>query len=259
MQTYLKSKTQSFLNRYPKVFFCHVPKCAGVSLSNAIYDSLYPKLFKVTRFASSIDLKGSRISSELLGIDMMEARESQLITMLNNKHQKFATGHCRTRPEIVEKFGDEWDFVTILRDPVKRFVSEYVYNRYKQSDWLTHEDSIDAYLESERALISSTTYARFFSSYSSSSSVLNNEKDAIQSAVNNLKQYALVGTLEELAAWKHNFERNFNVQLKIQNKNSTPNDEESKKVYANEKVMAKIRDLVSVDDEIYRAFTDDSA
>jgi hypothetical protein len=259
VQTYLKTKTQSFLNRYPKVFFCHVPKCAGVSLSNAIYDSLYPKLFKATRFANSIDLKSSRISSELLGIDMMEARENQLITMLNDKYQKFATGHCRTRPEVVEKFSDEWNFVTILRDPVKRFVSEYIYNRYKQSDWLTHEDSIDAYLESERALISSTTYARFFSSYSSFSSVFSNEKDAIQSAVNNLKQYSLVGTLEELTAWKQDFERNFNVQLKIHNKNSTPNDEESKKIYANEKVIERIQDLVSVDYAIYRAFIDDSA
>ena len=52
MQEILKQQSEKYLARYPKIFFCHVPKCAGVSLSNAIYQAVYPSLLKATRFTS---------------------------------------------------------------------------------------------------------------------------------------------------------------------------------------------------------------
>ena len=85
MQSSLKLKAENYLSRYPKVFFCHIPKCAGVSPSNAIHASLYPTLFKATRLSSNIDLAGSKVSSELLDIDMTVAREVQLAFFLSDK------------------------------------------------------------------------------------------------------------------------------------------------------------------------------
>ncbi|WP_338456707.1 hypothetical protein [uncultured Alteromonas sp.] len=97
MRNLIKHNAEKILKRYPKVFFCHIPKCAGVSLSNAIHASLYPSIFKATRISSHIDLKGSKITSQLLDIDMIMAREVQLAFHLSDNYKRFTTGHCRAR------------------------------------------------------------------------------------------------------------------------------------------------------------------
>lgn len=253
MQSFLKKKSQSYLARYPKVFFCHIPKCAGVSLSNAIYASLYPKVFKASRFASHIDLFGSRVSAELLDIDMMLARESELIFQLSDKYQIFTTGHCKARPNVVDKFKDDWNFVTILREPSKRFVSEYVYNKFKSSNWVKNSDEISIYLESEKALLSSTTYARFFSHFSNPTDILNNEQEAIESAISNLKNFAVSGSLENLDSWQSSFNAKFDTKIRIENKNSSPNKSATQDIYEDNDVMQSIQQLNKIDQAIYES------
>lgn len=98
MQEMLKGSLENYLKRFPRIFFCHVPKCAGVSLSNAIYRAVYPAYLKATRYTGHISLPGSRHCESLLGIDMMTAREAQLIFQLSTPSQLFTTGHCVARP-----------------------------------------------------------------------------------------------------------------------------------------------------------------
>ena len=253
MQGSLKTKAANFLSRYPKVFFCHIPKCAGVSLSNAIHASLYPSFFKATRMSSNIDLAGSKVSSELLNIDMTTAREVQLAFSLNDKYKKFITGHCRARPELVDRFGDSWNFITILRDPKKRFVSEFVYNKFKDSDWAKHDEEIDVYLDSAFARHSATTYARYFSKFTDADDIFKNEGEAIESAVDNLKNFSVAGTLENLTGWQHKFNNHFNTKIKIDNKNSSPNKSLSSELYKDTSVMERINHLSRIDKAIYEA------
>ncbi|CAD5280356.1 Sulfotransferase family protein [Alteromonas sp. 38] len=256
MQGSLKTKAENFLSRYPKVFFCHIPKCAGVSLSNAIHASLYPSFFKATRLSSNIDLAGSKVSSELLNIDMTTAREVQLASNLNDKYKKFITGHCRARPEFVDRFGDSWNFITILRDPSKRFVSEFVYNKFKESDWGKHDDEIGDYLESPFARHSATTYARYFSNFTDADEILENENEAIDSAVKNLRKFSVAGTLENLTDWQNKFNSQFSTKIKIDNKNSSPNKSLTSDLYDNAETMERINTLSKVDKAIYQEVLD---
>ena len=251
MRNLIKQNAESFLSRYPKVFFCHIPKCAGVSLSNAIHASLYPSIFKATRISSHIDLKASKISAQLLDIDMIMAREVQLAFHLSDKYKRFTTGHCRARPEIVDNFSDTWNFVTILRDPNKRFVSEFVYNKYKESDWMRHSDEIEDYLSSAAALHSATTYARYFSKYNNAEEIFANEDEAITSAISNLKSFAVSGTLEKLDEWQNKFNSHFQTRIKIDSKNSSPNKTESSNLYENKDIMSKIQNISRIDYAIY--------
>jgi|TARA_R110002012_G_scaffold17251_2_gene65518 hypothetical protein len=255
MQGFLKTKAEAILSRYPKVFFCHIPKCAGVSLSNAIHASLYPTIFKATRLSSHIDLAGSKVCSELLKIDMSIARETQLAFNLSDKYKQFTTGHCRARPELVDKFKDNWNFITILRDPNKRFVSEFVYNKFKDSNWAKHDEEIDVYLNSAFARHSATTYARYFSKFTDADEILANENEAIESAINNLKKFSVTGTLENLNVWQHKFNDHFNTKIKIDNKNSSPNKSLSSDLYQNAEMMERIRVLSKIDEAIYQAIS----
>jgi len=252
----IKRKIENVLDSYPKVFFCHVPKCGGVSLSDAIYESLYPKILKASRFTSNIDLKGSRVASEILNLDMMTVREAQLVNYLNSKGQVFVTGHCRARPEVTSNFANKWNFITVLRKPEKRFVSEYIYNRYKSSSWLKNDSDILEYLDTEKAKSSCTTYARFFSKFSAPEEILAHKDEAIDSAIENIENFASVGVLEHLDSWKKQFNNKFGVNIKVSSKNTTPNNEQAQEIYNNNAVMDRIHELTEIDRTIYEAVLD---
>ena len=252
MQEILKQQSEKYLARYPKIFFCHVPKCAGVSLSKAIYASVYPSFLKATRFASYIDLKSSRVSEALLGIDMMTARESQLITHLNAEHMLYTNGHCIARPSVVSKFYTDWYFLTILRDPVDRFISEFVYNKFKKTEWLKHDEDIEAYVDSTKGISAGMTYAKYFSGFTNPQDILANREAAIESAVANLRQFAVVGTLDNMEQWKQDFNQKFNTSIKISSKNKSPNQGASADILENPTLMAKINQLCEIDQAIYQ-------
>ena len=251
MQEILKQQSEKYLARYPKIFFCHVPKCAGVSLSNAIYQAVYPSLLKATRFTGHIDLKASRVCEELLGVDMMTARETQLTFQLSSKHQVFTTGHCVARPELVGNFYKDWHFLTILRKPVDRFISEYVYNRFKQSEWQKHEADIEEYLESDKALNSAVTYARYFSGYRDAREILANADDVVAKSVANLRHFSVFGTLEQMDRWQDDFNQRFKTRINISSKNTSPNRGASSAITSSESLMQQIAELNRIDQAIY--------
>ena len=251
MQEILKQQSEKYLARYPKIFFCHVPKCAGVSLSNAIYQAVYPSLLKATRFTGHIDLRASRECEQLLGVDMMTARETQLTFQLSSKYQVFTTGHCVARPEVVSNFYKDWHFLTILRKPVDRFISEYVYNRFKESEWQKNETDIEEYLNSEKALSSAVTYARYFSGYRDAKEIWENADDVIAKSVANLRRFSVFGTLEQMDKWQEDFNQRFNTRINIASKNTSPNRGASSAITSSTELMSKIAELSRIDQAIY--------
>ncbi|MBU3020866.1 sulfotransferase family 2 domain-containing protein [Aestuariibacter sp. A3R04] len=251
MQEMFKRQLESFLERYPKIFFCHVPKCAGVSLSNAIYRAIYPVFLKATRYSGHISLPGSRQCESLLGINMMTAREAQLIFQLSNHNQLFTTGHCVARPEVVSEFYKDWHFLTILRNPVDRFISEYVYNRFKASEWQKDDREIEAYLASEKAIHSALTYARYFSGIQDVKDILAAPEEAIARSVANLRRFSVVGTLDKMAKWEADFNQRFNASLQIGSKNASPNRRALASITDDKKLMESITALSQIDTAIY--------
>ncbi|QJR80190.1 sulfotransferase family 2 domain-containing protein [Alteromonas pelagimontana] len=255
MQEILKQQSEKYLARYPKIFFCHVPKCAGVSLSNAIYSSIYPSFLKATKFTGSIDLKSSRVCSELLNVDMMTARETHLIFHLNDPKMIFTHGHCIARPSVVGNFAKDWHFLTILRNPVDRFISEFVYNKFKKSEWLKHDDDIETYVDSEKGLTAGLTYAKYFSGYTNPHEIIANRDTVIEEAVANIRRFSVFGTLDNMDKWQARFNQTFNTTIKIANKNASPNQTASSDITGNAAIMDKIHTLCDIDNAIYSRVT----
>ena len=253
MQEILKRQSEKYLARYPKVFFCHVPKCAGVSLSKAIFSAVYPAFFKATRFTGFIDMKASQVSEQLLGIDMMRARESQLISHLESPHMVYTNGHCIARPDVVGKYYKHWHFVTVLRDPIDRFISEYVYNRYKSSQWQKHDSDISVYLNSDAALTSGMTYARYFSGITDANAIAERKGSVVDAAVENLRRFSVCGTLDNMEKWEQDFNARFDVRIAIGNRNATPNKQVYHDIVDDPQLMQRIRKLCDVDQRIYDA------
>ncbi len=150
-----------------KVYFCHVPKCAGSAITSALYKGLY-RGYRVSRFG--IDLLASSRCADAVDFDMMDVRKVILAYNLSLSHNHFGAAHCFCPPNIIATFENTWNFVTILRDPVERWISEYVYNRYKNDTlWGKSNLDIEEYLRSYKGRKSGQSYLYYFSSISNAS------------------------------------------------------------------------------------------
>jgi hypothetical protein len=231
----------------PKVFYCHVPKCAGSSISRAIRQQLFVG-FKGATF--KIDLRASHKSSQLSSMDAMRVREILLAYNLSNAQNYFGSGHVYCRPNVVEYYMNEWDFVTILRNPIDRWISEYVYSTYKDSDWQKNILPIDDYLASERGKVTGIEFIRYFSSMPND--YVGNVEEFIDEAVENLRRFSVIGTIEDIERWRESFNKRFNTDLSIPRINTSPRVGVADRIRSDDSIMKKIEELCEPDLRVYQ-------
>ena len=217
-----------------KIIFVHVPKCGGTSL-----DALIKKKIRINRFrvdASASFKTAERIDEEVEGV------RNVLLNYAVFQGYKYITGHCYMHNP--EQFG-EYKIVTVLRDPVLRFVSHYLYNRYK-----THSahDTINLdfkdFINSDLAKSYGDLYCRYFSA-----------NRTVADSISTLKKFSYVGILENLTPVTSYISEELNVRGKIkkQNRNPTKSNKESQEILA--KYKEEILKLCCDDIEIYNHFT----
>jgi hypothetical protein len=246
-----KKLLEGWLNRYPKIAYIHVPKCAGVSAMNALFSAFYPRFLKASRAFGRIDLRASEKVEQLIGVEMMRGRESALILFLSEPMSRFVAAHVYARPAVVEAFSD-WNFVTLLRDPIGRFVSSYVYNFHKTSDWKKVSEPIDSFLRTDRARSDALTYARYFSGMGETE-ILERPDEAVARSVENLSRFASVGFVDDLNGWADDVGRNLGRKPRIPSMNRSPMPDLSKKLQQSAEVTAVIRGMCEIDLRIYAA------
>ncbi|MCB1348424.1 MAG: sulfotransferase family 2 domain-containing protein, partial [Maritimibacter sp.] len=137
--------------------FLHMPKCGGTSLSEAMYATVpfYERIGVIdavaTRRAAGIvhfDRDDPWVCHEDLenGQKVFDLREQMLL-----QHMAWDTmlihGHVLWSERAAAHFGDLYKFVTLLRDPVERTVSNM---RMAQRAGLVGDDP-EAYLQSDVA------------------------------------------------------------------------------------------------------------
>ena len=96
----------------------------------------------------------------------MFCRQAILIDFLDRDRSRFISGHVYAIPKTVKAFPN-WNFITILRSPVERFISEFIYNDFTIGGDLpgSYDRFID-YLESDKAFLNGMTLSRYFSGLS---------------------------------------------------------------------------------------------
>jgi len=241
-----------------RVYFCHVPKCGGTSASAALRNAVVKKVSKgrllIPRRASKgsflIPQEEGRRVSETLHLPMMRAREIYLSFQLANRQNVFGSGHCYCRPSIVEAFKQEWAFVTVLRNPVDRWVSQYVYNTFKTHTWGRNELPIEEYLRSPDGLKVGRRYLNYFSDYSEAPDSADPSHYVAQ-AVSTLSYFRVVGALEMMPAWKDAVQTELRTQIHLPTLNASPCSEEQERICSDRKLMEKIANLCQPDIEIY--------
>jgi hypothetical protein len=223
-----------------RIFFLHLPKCGGMSVNRAM-----SRAFGAQRLAV-LNPTASWRAAEIRGKDPMDYRTSLLFYYMSMKDVNVITGHFSWCDDAYEHFSKDWTYVTILRDPVRRWFSHYFYDRHKSGGYFSTEKNLSTFLHSERAREMGTIYARRLSG-----SQVTNMNQAVELAKVNLEKFEILGFLEDMDVFADQFSNYFGIKLSIPRKNTSPAKDKKEGARKNEEYVHKVRGLCKHDIEIY--------
>lgn len=187
--------------------------------------------------------------AERLKMDHLLYRKTILNSKLQKKSLKYITGHSPCPDDIRNHFEKDWHFITILRDPIERFISAYFFNRYKKSKHRKHNLSLDDYLESTTAKDSGKLFLKYFANEQN----MDNEF-VWEEAVSNLKKFSVLGVLENMSDFKVDYEKKTGKQLGlVRRKNTNPINKNIISTSVTNSQMGRIREICETDIKIYEA------
>ncbi len=204
--------------RHP-VFFMHLPKCGGTSVAEALYATV-----PLQRRVGVIDANATRRTAAILYDDVNELHV-QHDDMSNSKnvydlragmlinHMAWSSqmihGHVLFSDTADRHFGDQYKYVTVLREPISRTLSNFAHT--VSSGMIA--DDFDAYLGGPFVRAHGLTFLRYFSG----TPVLEkaNEEEALETAKSALKKFSVVGFLDDLPGFCDDYKAALGVRPRI--------------------------------------------
>lgn len=207
--------------RHPCVFL-HVPKCGGTSVSEALYATV-PLHLKIgildspsIRQALAIqDRNRDPLSFHDEGPNAEAiTRFREALVLMHMAHQAtLIHGHFLFSETAWQHFGDRYRYVTILRDPVARTISNF---RMDQRTGVFTGD-FDAFLSSAEGRRKALHKLRYFSGMATVTP--EQEPEAMALAKRNMERFSLIGFLDDLPGFAAGFATLFGVRPRISHYN----------------------------------------
>lgn len=200
------------------------------------------RTFQLSAHAS---LKGATIANK----NLMDFREDILLYSMSNNNYQYIAGHFRYSDKVYKEFGQDWDFMTILRHPVKKWISQYFFNRSKKDNHFSIDSDLESFLHSEAGKKLGSDYVQKLTD--KNLDLDPTSEDAISIAAENLSNFSLVGFLEDVNGFTQSYKDLFGVSLKIENKNSNPVSKKQQRSQISSQLRHKIEEICQPDIKLY--------
>ena len=229
------------------IAFIHLPKCGGTSVHTAI-----SRHYRADHI-SYLDPTASANASKSSQMEMLAFRKSLLAYELAKQgDRRFISGHWPVDEGLVTAHMPNWAFITILRDPVERWLSNYFFNRHR-SDNRNHfgtELDLDAYLDTKDAIENGKLYLSFCNGGEMPEGDLSGP---IARAISVFSKFDLIGTLDDMDGFLDGFEKRWKVRPTLSLSNMSPATKPDREKALSGAILERIEQICAPDRQIYDA------
>lgn len=235
------------------VVFHHVPKCAGTSVARALRMRYLPSQTGIVSGASFYAAKAlhpdyAALQTGHVAPHVRDLREQILVYHMYNGVRCIAA-HVQFSPRAYDLFSDTYKFVTVLREPVSRYISHYFWDFNGSEEWARITVDLDEFVESEMGAQYGTLFGEFFSGLASNSNF--GSAEAVEAAKRNLDKFAVVGFLDDMERFRQNLTKELGVSVSIRHQNKSRVEDQTKKKLVTPELRQRITELCAADIEIY--------
>lgn len=233
--------------------FLHLPKCGGTSLSEALYATV-----PMQKQIGVIDAVSSRRAASLITHNKdcliqthedMEGAEAtfdlreKIMIAYMCAGKRLIHGHVLFSEQAYEIFKDDYKIVTVMRDPIKRALSNFRMNVTNGNI----ENDAESWLNGIQGRNHASVYVRYFSGEATITD--KNKSKLLKKAHENLKKIALIGFLDEMDIFLDRFKERFDSRPKIHHYNTAKGEE----ITLSKDQMKRLEELCAPDIELYQA------
>lgn len=188
----------------------HIPKCGGTSLKKSLIQAVEGNN------TFDLDAHASKYVADLFHKEesLHKFRHKLMLYAMASGRYNLIMGHALFSQKDFRPFFNKFSFISVVRDPVERFLSHYFYNRHKSSDHYKLDEGLEEFLASDQAKGFGNYLVRYFSG--------RDKKDDLDTAISNLNHFSVIGTLEDLPKFQKDFKKEFGKQLNIKHSNENP-------------------------------------
>ncbi len=242
-----------FRERFNKqICFVHLPKCGGKSFDEALwrFDPFSHVSIKSAPSFEAATLLYQLDDPTANDFDQVLRFREYILLYWMYENVRFISGHVSFSETAYQTFRDRYAFITLLRHPVKRWISLYFYHRYKTIQTPTMlEDDIQTFLQSQRGKNQGYRYIHMLGGIRDDGDY--RSPQAIAQAKANLHKFVLVGCLEHLGVFQAQFQQTFGVKLKFPRKNRNPKSRAFIDSIVTDDIVNEVTAICQPDIELY--------
>ena len=233
-----------------RVVFHHVPKCAGTSVSRALRLRYFLSEESIAAPGTAVVIAsqyGEQNFSKLEDFNRIRRFRVELLHYLMWKDVFFIGGHVPFNHTAYQQFRG-YNLITVLRDPVERYISEYFYN-YQRN----HQSKIDMdfadYIESPLGQRNAMKFCEYFCG--TTELTIDNPGNLVKQAKDHLEKFSVIGFTENMPQFESDVRSALGVRVSfgVQNKRTTSDKAVSDIVTP--ELKQRVTEMCRFDQEIY--------
>ena len=216
----IRKLNQALLDRVaPQRFvFHHVPKCGGTSVARALrkrYLTSQATVKPEPSFRAFQAFTGRHDTDQML-IDVIDLRKQMMLYLLYDD-VRCVSLHVPFSNIAFDAFRDRYKFVTILRDPVARFISHYNWSSRRPGSHGHIPEAFDDFLATDRAARLGAEFVEIFADAALDADI--RAPQVIARAIENLKKFDVIGRLDDLPGFSDDLAKALGIRVRIGHEN----------------------------------------